>query len=180
MSDVNVHHDAEHWTCRIWYDFHLLDCNDLIFQACLLDASHVWHVWMGWGGGGVLCDFPLVLLSTCCLRWYPLQCYTICRLSRELLQALCILNWNHLWKYVLLYTLNMLSWLLCYGKFQSAILILYFLKFGTPTKEKACIHSWFSYVNKVCLKLDENCGSSSLLEILTSEILQSAPNDPPN
>ena len=31
---------------------------------------------------------------------------------------------------------------------------------------------------KVFLKLDENCGSSCLLEFLTSEILQSAPNDP--
>ena len=32
--------------------------------------------------------------------------------------------------------------------------------------------------NKIWLKLIENCGCSSLLKILTSEILQIAPNDP--
>ncbi len=33
-------------------------------------------------------------------------------------------------------------------------------------------------LHKVWLKLDEKCRSSSLLKILTSELLQSAPNDP--
>ena len=39
--------------------------------------------------------------------------------------------------------------------------------------------SWDQHAyNKIWFKLIENWGSSSLLKILTSEILQSAPNDP--
>ncbi len=45
-------------------------------------------------------------------------------------------------------------------------------------KEKACISPDYMISLKFGLKLDENCGSSSLLKMLTSGGLQSAPYDP--
>ncbi len=58
----------------------------------------------------------------------------------------------------------------------------FFLIFGgTPKPITACAppppSDWHA-CHKVWLKLDENRGSSSLLKILTSEILQNAQNDP--
>ncbi len=55
-----------------------------------------------------------------------------------------------------------------------------YLKFGrSPEKVTACISPLSLHAfSEVWLKLDENCGSSSLLKMLTSEILQSAPNGP--
>ena len=41
-----------------------------------------------------------------------------------------------------------------------------------------CISPDYYSLRKVWLSLDENFGNSSLLKILTSEILQSASNDP--
>ncbi len=58
---------------------------------------------------------------------------------------------------------------------QSAI----YLKFSRPAgKVMACILPRLHAFYKVWLKLDEHCGSSSLLNISTSKILHSAPNDP--
>ncbi len=55
-----------------------------------------------------------------------------------------------------------------------------YLKFGrSPEKVMACtlyfpgLHAF----SKVWLELNENCGRSSLLKMLTSGILKSAPND---
>ncbi len=57
---------------------------------------------------------------------------------------------------------------------QSAI----YLKFGrSPEKVMACISPGLHAFSKGWLKLNENCGTSSLLKMLTSGILQSAPND---
>ncbi len=61
---------------------------------------------------------------------------------------------------------------------QSAI---YFLNFADCQKSNSLystLNTIYHTFRKVWLKLDENYGRSSLLKILTSEILQSALNDP--
>ena len=61
--------------------------------------------------------------------------------------------------------------------FESAIT---FLNFGRSHRQKQLQPEFprdqHTY-NKICVQLNENRGSSSLLKILTLEILQSAPND---
>ena len=53
---------------------------------------------------------------------------------------------------------------------------------GSPKKVTVCIPPSplpdYHALYKFCWELDENCGNSSLLKILTSDILQSASNDP--
>ncbi len=66
-----------------------------------------------------------------------------------------------------------------YPYVQSAV----FFNFGiSPNKITACVTLLLDYhtVHKDWLEIDENCGStcSRFLKMVTSEILQSAPNDP--
>ncbi len=58
---------------------------------------------------------------------------------------------------------------------QSAI---YFKKWQIARKSNSLYFPRIHPFRNVWLNLDESCGSLSLLKILASEILQSAPNDP--
>ncbi len=53
--------------------------------------------------------------------------------------------------------------------------VIYLIFGRSPEKVMACISQ--GYMLSLKLKLNENCGSSSLLKMLTAEILQGAPND---
>ncbi len=55
---------------------------------------------------------------------------------------------------------------------------IYFQKFGRSPEESNSLYlPQLHAFSEVWSKLDENCGNTSLLKILTSEILQSPPND---
>ncbi len=82
--------------------------------------------------------------------------------------------WRSAWPFVR-WNQHRLYWQCSWGNLFSKYHIL--LKFGRSPKKRIFSPDYQAF-NKAWLISDKNWGSSSLLKILTSEILQSAPNDP--